>query len=111
MRDHVRIGVGRDDQRTARRLDLVDLSGGQYGPCTDDRLVADMRGDGGDAVIGIGRVERYFDQGEASLDQRVGDGDRLGRGEAAKDGDQRAGGKGPGETLGGVGHDKCSRMA
>ena len=88
--DHLRVGIGRDDQ-LAPGLGHVDHGfNRQYGACADQSDVAVGFRHRFDRFQRRGGVHRHFDAGDSGFDQGGGDIGGLGRGDAAQDGYERS---------------------
>ena len=85
--------VEETDPLPARSMDLVHLRHRKYRACADQGL-RKMGGQGGNALQGLGRVQRDFDQAPAALMERIAYGQGFGRGEASEYGHQGQGAHG-----------------
>ena len=73
LRHHGGVEVGGYDQAAASGMHILDLLCVQHGACANEGLRKQFC-QGSDAVQGLGRVERHFDDGKAAADQGLADG-------------------------------------
>ena len=83
------VRVGRNDDPPARVADACHISGIEHGSGADQHPVAEVAGEGLDALERFGGIERYLDAAEARLYEGLARRLRKFRLKASENGDER----------------------